>query len=87
MGRATARSLVDVNVSEENDTLTANISRRQAIIGLHPDDCEFYLKNLGKVLIFVNGSPVERGKKRKLYHNSLIEVPFKKFFFFWKFFF
>lgn len=37
-------------------------------------DGEFYLKNLGKGLVFVNGRFIERNKTIRLLHNCLIEV-------------
>jgi hypothetical protein len=45
------------------------------MIKVKRDAC-FYIKNLGKKLVFVNGQAVESGKKRRLPDNSIIEVVF-----------
>jgi len=37
-------------------------------------DGEFYLKNVGKREIYINGKPVESGEKRRLIDNCLIEI-------------
>ena len=64
-------SSVDVNLSDEGPC--GKISRVQGIIKIKRDAC-FYIKNLGKKLIFVNGKPVEMNSKRRLSDNAIIEV-------------
>lgn len=45
----------------------------KAIIKLKSDG-EFYLKNIGKSLVFVNGKPITTGYMKRVDNNSLIEV-------------
>ena len=66
------RSLKDVQVNLSEEGATTKISRKQAAIKLKKDG-EFYVTNIGKALLFVNGKPVEKGLKKKLISNSLLE--------------
>ncbi|XP_059439322.1 uncharacterized protein LOC132171924 isoform X1 [Corylus avellana] len=71
LGRATIDSEVDINLGEEG---RANkVSRRQALIKMEQDG-SFFLKNLGKSSIFLNGKEVARGQRLSLNSGSLIEI-------------
>jgi hypothetical protein len=37
-------------------------------------NAEFYLKNIGRRAMYVNGKPVCSGEKTKLFHTAIIEV-------------
>jgi len=71
LGRMSSDIVVDVDLSEEGNA--AKVSRQQAIIKMKRD-CEFYIKNIGRRLIFINGKPIEKGKRAHLADGSLIEV-------------
>jgi len=73
LGRETIDTKVDVNLLLEGTLTGMKISRKQAIIKIKRDG-EFYVKNIGKRTIFVNGKPIEYNKKKKLQDNSLIEI-------------
>ena len=65
---------VDVNLVHAGvASQTGRVSRRHALISLKSDG-EFYIKNIGKRPIDVNGRPVWRGTKCRLPHDSLIEI-------------
>jgi len=49
------------------------VSRKQAVIKLRIGG-DFYISNLGKRSIFVDGKSVVQGNKAKLSNNSLIEI-------------
>ena len=89
MGRNTKDTKVDINLLAEENTL--KFSRIQASIKFKRDS-NFYIQNLSQKIIFVNGRPLEKDKKRRLFHNSLIDVrvlkiffSLKKLFFFFRF--
>lgn len=71
LGRTAGDAVVDVDLSEEGDA--AKISRRQAVIKLKRDG-EFYVHNVGRATIFVNGRSVPTGKRMRLTHCCLVEV-------------
>jgi len=85
LGRGTPSNRVDVNLCAESST--SKISRRQAIIKLKCDG-EFYICNIGKCVIFINGHPVFTGRKKRLCDDCLIEISSLRFVFeskpFWK---
>lgn len=71
LGRATIDSEVDIDLGEEG---RANkVSRRQALIKMDRDG-SFFLKNLGKSSIFLNGREVARGQLASLNSGGLIEI-------------
>jgi hypothetical protein len=73
IGRITRSSAVDIDLSEAANERKQKISRIQAVIKLR-HDVEFYVKNLGKSAVFVNGQIVERNQTKKLVHNCLLEI-------------
>lgn len=62
---------VDVNLNEEGPA--SKCSRRHIIIKIKRDG-EFYLKNIGKRSVFVNGKLLKTSKYSLLKDNSIIEV-------------
>jgi hypothetical protein len=64
---------VDVDLSEEENC--TKISRRHIKISLK-SDCEFYIKNVGKRPVYVNGKPLDTNESVRLPHTSLLEVFF-----------
>lgn len=71
LGRATDDTAVDIDLGREG---RANkVSRQQALIKMK-EDGSFYLKNLGKSSIFLNGKEVARGQLLSLNSGSLIEI-------------
>ncbi|XP_051141176.1 uncharacterized protein LOC127258395 [Andrographis paniculata] len=71
LGRSTDDIEVDIDLSREG---RANkISRRQAIIKME-DNGSFFLRNLGKSSVTVNGLPVARGQLVNLSSSSLVEI-------------
>jgi len=73
LGRPTKDCGVDVNLLEESLTQNNKISRRQACIKLKRDG-QFYIKNLGKPVVFANGRGIPTGSKKKLRDQSIIEI-------------
>eukprot|EP01130_Rhizamoeba_saxonica_P011266 TRINITY_DN4675_c0_g1_i1.p1 TRINITY_DN4675_c0_g1~~TRINITY_DN4675_c0_g1_i1.p1 ORF type:complete len:206 (-),score=35.88 TRINITY_DN4675_c0_g1_i1:49-666(-) len=76
IGRNTGKDIVDINLG--NTVNGSRISRIQAIIKLQYNG-KFYVRNLGKSRMFVNGIPVLRYTRKQLSHLCLIEfgdVPF-----------
>jgi len=71
LGRTTGESVVDVDLAEEGDA--SKVSRKQALIKLKRDG-EFYIHNIGRATLFINGRPVPTGKRRTLSHCCLVEV-------------
>eukprot|EP00123_Amoebidium_parasiticum_P010461 comp20119_c0_seq1/m.24830 comp20119_c0_seq1/g.24830 ORF comp20119_c0_seq1/g.24830 comp20119_c0_seq1/m.24830 type:complete len:367 (-) comp20119_c0_seq1:402-1502(-) len=67
LGRAGA----DVDLSEEGPV--HKVSRRQGILKLK-SNCEFYLKNIGKRPIYVNGKPLVNGERVQLNNYAIIEI-------------
>lgn len=71
LGRSTDDIDVDIDLSKEG---RANkISRRQAIIKMEADG-SFFLKNLGKSSVSVNGVEIASGQLLNLSTNCLIEI-------------
>ncbi|XP_048335080.2 uncharacterized protein LOC107409113 [Ziziphus jujuba] len=71
LGRATEENEVDIDLGKEG---RANkISRKQALIKMEGDG-SFFLKNIGKSPIFLNGKEVANGQLLSLYSSSLIEI-------------
>lgn len=71
LGRATEDNEVDIDLGKEG---RANkISRRQALIKME-EDGSFFLKNIGKSSIFLNGKEVATGQRRCLSSSTLIEI-------------
>ena len=65
---------VDVDLgAEASSSQLCRVSRRHALIKLKCDG-EFYIKNIGKRPLDVNGRPVWRGTKCRLPHDSVIEI-------------
>ncbi|KAG2696344.1 hypothetical protein I3760_07G055000 [Carya illinoinensis] len=71
IGRATNDFEVDIDLGREG--LANKVSRRQALIKME-EDGSFFLKNLGKRSIFLNGKEVSRGQLLRLNTGSLIEI-------------
>jgi hypothetical protein len=71
-GRSADGAEVDFDLSPEASAPT-QISRAQFLIKLRHDR-HFYLTNLGKRPTFVNGQPVLRGARCRLFANSVIEI-------------
>lgn len=74
LGRATndaAAVPVDIDLGREGHA--NKVSRRQALIKMK-EDGTFFLKNLGKSSIFLNGKEVGRGQLLNLNSGSLIEI-------------
>jgi len=71
LGRATREIPVDINLAEEGPA--EKVSRRHAIIKLKHDG-EFYIKNIGRRALYVNGRAVMPTEKRKLTDLSLIDI-------------
>ncbi|KAJ9147007.1 hypothetical protein P3X46_029215 [Hevea brasiliensis] len=70
LGRATNDMEVDIDLGREGPA--NKISRRQALVKMEADG-SFFLKNLGKSLVFLNGKEVATGQSMSLGSNSLIE--------------
>ncbi|XP_073155530.1 uncharacterized protein [Henckelia pumila] len=71
LGRSTEDADVDIDLRKEG---RANkISRRQAIIKMEADG-SFFLKNLGKSSVSVNGMTIETGQLLSLSSSCLIEI-------------
>lgn len=78
LGRSTDDVDVDIDMREEG---RANkISRRQAIIKMEADG-SFFLKNLGKSPVSVNGMTIETGEFLSLGSSCLIEIKGMSFMF------
>lgn len=71
LGRPTEEADVDINLGREGNA--NKISRRQAIIKMEANG-SFYLKNLGKSLITVNGREVAAGQMINLRPSCLVEI-------------
>ncbi|CAH9105747.1 unnamed protein product [Cuscuta europaea] len=71
LGRSTDDIDVDVDLRKEGNA--NKISRRQAIIRMEPDG-SFFLRNIGKSSITVNGKTVDNGKMQLLSSSCLIEI-------------
>ena len=71
IGLRTEDNVVDVDLSGEQPG--KSISRRHAIIRLKHDR-QFYLSNIGKRPVYVNGQPVRTGARCRLFTNSIIEI-------------
>lgn len=71
LGRATNDVDVDIDLGKEGRP--NKISRRQAIIKMD-DEGSFFLKNLSKILVCVDGKEVGNGEITPLTNNCLIEI-------------
>lgn len=71
LGRATDGIDVDMDLGREGHA--NKISRRQALIKMEQDG-SFFLKNLGKSSIFLNGKEIATGQAASLSSSSLIEI-------------
>ncbi|XP_019057891.1 PREDICTED: uncharacterized protein LOC104813234 [Tarenaya hassleriana] len=71
LGRATGEYPIDIDLGKSG-TIT-KVSRRQALISLK-NDGSFYIKNLGKFPISVNGEEFGYGTVKKLKNDALIEI-------------
>ncbi|KAJ9172710.1 hypothetical protein P3X46_015921 [Hevea brasiliensis] len=71
LGRATDDMEVDIDLRREGPA--NKISRQQALIKMEADG-SFFLKNLGKILVSLNGKEVATGQSMSLGSNSLIEI-------------
>ncbi|KAJ7547848.1 hypothetical protein O6H91_08G106700 [Diphasiastrum complanatum] len=78
IGRFTQDNVVDIDLCKEG---RANkVSRRQASIKLKEDGV-FYLKNLGRRVLYVNNFAIEKSQRASLNSNCLIEVGGMRFIF------
>lgn len=71
LGRSTED--VDVDIDLRKEGRANKISRRQAIIKMEADG-SFFLKNLGKSSVSVNGMTIETGQLLSLSSDCLIEI-------------
>ncbi|VFQ99879.1 unnamed protein product [Cuscuta campestris] len=71
LGRSTDGIDVDIDLRKEGNA--NKISRRQAIIKMEADG-SFFLRNIGKNSITVNGKTVDNGKMQFLSSSCLIEI-------------
>ncbi|XP_011025897.1 PREDICTED: uncharacterized protein LOC105126663 isoform X2 [Populus euphratica] len=71
LGRATDDMDVDIDLKREGPA--NKISRRQALITMEGDG-SFFLRNLGRSPIFLNGKELMTGQSMGLRSNSLIEI-------------
>ncbi|KAJ6398376.1 hypothetical protein OIU77_019222 [Salix suchowensis] len=71
LGRATEDMDVDIDLGREGPA--NKISRRQALIKMEGDG-SFFLKNLGKSPMFLNGKELTSGQSMGLRSSSLIEI-------------
>ncbi|KAK6150582.1 hypothetical protein DH2020_015514 [Rehmannia glutinosa] len=71
LGRSTDE--VDVDIDLRKEGRANNISRRQAIIKMEADG-SFFLQNLGRSLVLVNGTTVATGQLMNLSSSCLIEI-------------
>ncbi|KAG6773889.1 hypothetical protein POTOM_021230 [Populus tomentosa] len=71
LGRATEDMDVDIDLGREGPA--NKISRRQALIKMEGDG-SFFLKNLGKNPMFLNGKELASGQRMGLRSSSLIEI-------------
>uniref|UniRef100_A0A914ZVY9 Microspherule protein N-terminal domain-containing protein n=1 Tax=Parascaris univalens TaxID=6257 RepID=A0A914ZVY9_PARUN len=76
IGRSTAKHEVDVNLALEGPA--ARISRKQALLKCSVDEstgsAEFFISNVGKRPMFVDGKTIVEGSKARVCNNSVIEV-------------
>eukprot|EP00041_Stephanoeca_diplocostata_P018157 m.378648 g.378648 ORF g.378648 m.378648 type:complete len:512 (+) comp20935_c0_seq3:378-1913(+) len=70
-GRQAEGNIVDVDLTVEEPA--TRVSRVQFIIKLKHDR-HFYLTNLGRRPTYVNGQPVLRGARCRVFTNSMIEI-------------
>ncbi|KAK6166444.1 hypothetical protein SNE40_023134 [Patella caerulea] len=78
LGRATKDNNVDVDLSLEGPAW--KISRQQGVIKLR-NSGDFFIANEGKRPIYIDGKPVAKGNKQKLFHNSVVEISSLRFIF------
>eukprot|EP00127_Corallochytrium_limacisporum_P001855 Clim_evm10s88 gene=Clim_evmTU10s88 len=71
LGRSGANSSVDFDLKDEGPA--RRISRNQCVLSLK-SDCNFYLRNVGKANVYVNGRNVPKDKKVRLPPNALLEI-------------
>ncbi|XP_062102510.1 uncharacterized protein LOC133812722 [Humulus lupulus] len=71
LGRATEDNEVDIDLGKEGPA--NKISRRQALIKMEGDG-SFFLTNIAKSSIFVNGKEIATGHRMCLSSSSLIEI-------------
>ena len=72
IGRSIPGVNVDMDLSTEQGT-TSRVSRRQALVRFQ-EVGQFFIKNIGKNHIFVNGKLVGTLQKKKLHNHALIEI-------------
>ena len=82
LGRQVENSPIDIDLTLDcpDPAAALKISRNQAHIKLKKDG-EFYIKNRGRKLIYVNGVPIEREKRCLLLDQSLVEIGDVRFIF------
>jgi len=73
IGRGSALELIDINIMEEGPKQPNRCSRRHAIIKMKRDG-EFYIKNIGKLSLYINDKEVQPGKKRHLRDSCIIRL-------------
>ncbi|XP_020096050.1 uncharacterized protein LOC109715457 isoform X2 [Ananas comosus] len=78
LGRETEDVKVDIDLGREGHA--NKISRRQAIIKMD-EDGSFFIKNIGKCSVFVDGKEVLTKKRKNLRSDSLIQIRDLKFIF------
>jgi hypothetical protein len=71
LGRASENNNVDIDLADEGPA--SRVSRRHIIITVR-NDGSFYLINIGKRTVYLNGRPVLAGHKTPIDHNSVIEL-------------
>jgi len=77
-GRNTKDNTVDVDLSLEGPSI--KVSRKQGIIKLRSNG-DFFISNMGKHPIFVDGNPVLPETRSRLNNNSVLEVSGLRFVF------
>ena len=74
IGRSTdSRGDVDVDLAREGGDAAGRVSRLQAQLLLRPDGA-FWLTNVGRRAMAVDGAPLARGEAARVGHLSLLEV-------------
>jgi hypothetical protein len=73
IGRGSILDPVDISLMEEGPKEPNKCSRRHAIVKMKRDG-EFYIKNIGKLALYINNKEVVPSKKRHLRDSCIIRI-------------